>query len=158
MKKKQFCADEFATEHFARRLSNAFLEHGLGGTCCYLKGELGAGKTTFTRSLLRGLGHTGSVKSPTYTLVEPYELNKITLFHFDLYRLNDPEELEFMGIRDYFNRSTASFIEWPEKGEGLLPEPDLVIDISYQESGRDIHLEAKTPLALDWLRHISEGR
>ncbi len=101
----------------------------------FLQGDLGMGKTTLARGLLRSRGHTGTVKSPTYTLVEPYELEGETLYHFDLYRLCDPEELEYMGIRDYLDRSLV-LIEWPEKGAGALPEPELTLTLEKQGSGR----------------------
>lgn len=117
----------------------------------YLNGELGAGKTTLTRSIVRAFGHTGNVKSPTYTLVEEYQLTPYSVYHFDLYRLSDPEELEFMGIRDYFRPQTVCLLEWASRGKGMIPEADIIIQIDYAEEGRNITLLPQTSVGTQLL-------
>ena len=129
----------------------------LAGLCppgckLFLQGELGAGKTTLVRGFLNGLGYQGIVKSPTYTLVEPYQLNDLEIFHFDLYRLNDPEELESIGIRDYFSGTGTCLVEWPEKGAALLGTADVFIQIQYQDDHRKVSLEANTPSGKEIIR------
>lgn len=141
-------ADTIALGHdLARVLSQ-------GGTL-YLEGDLGAGKTTLARGLIQALGHSGPVKSPTYTIVEPYELSGGPVYHFDLYRLADPEELELMGIRDYFAPGAICIVEWPARGGDLIPPPDLHLRLEKTGSGRQGHISACTASGHQMLQKIA---
>ncbi|MBD1390022.1 tRNA (adenosine(37)-N6)-threonylcarbamoyltransferase complex ATPase subunit type 1 TsaE [Neiella sp. HB171785] len=144
-------ADEAATE----ALGKALARHQELPAVVFLHGDLGAGKTTLSRGVMRGYGHQGAVKSPTYTLVEPYQFDRHEVYHFDLYRLADPEELEFMGIREYFDGHALCLIEWPECGQGILPAPDLEITLSYEGQGRMARLVAHSDLAKRTLEALS---
>ena len=135
-------SSEAETEALGGRLASAIRSRQI----MYLRGPLGAGKTTFVRGLLRGLGHTEAVKSPTFTLVEPYDIDDITLYHFDLYRVADPRELEFLALRDYIGSGNICIVEWPERGAGVLPPPDLDVMIRPSNNeGRALQLQAHTP-------------
>jgi tRNA threonylcarbamoyladenosine biosynthesis protein TsaE len=124
--------DTEATEQFGASLYKI-----LPAKCVvFLQGDLGAGKTTLVRGFLRASGYNGTVKSPTYNIVEEYAIAQQAVFHFDLYRLSSPEELEWIGINDYFAQQSICFIEWPDLGLGFLPEPDIIIALSQQEQGR----------------------
>ncbi|WP_133543370.1 tRNA (adenosine(37)-N6)-threonylcarbamoyltransferase complex ATPase subunit type 1 TsaE [Mesocricetibacter intestinalis] len=139
----KFIPDENAMCDFGGQLIRAICRlDSTKEVVIHLNGDLGAGKTTISRGMIQGLGYQGKVKSPTYTLVEEYQLQNKRIYHFDLYRLADPEELEFMGIREYFKRDCIVLIEWAEKGRGILPPPDLILQIDYCDSARNIALTA----------------
>jgi len=157
---QHFLNDETATEAFGRALACATQvapphTKTLGGRV-YLRGDLGAGKTTLTRGVLRGYGHIGAVKSPTYTLVEPYEDPDFNIYHFDLYRLADPEEVEFLGVFDYFDEANLCLIEWAERGKGYLPAADLEITLSMQGRGRLVLWEPRSALGERIAARLSE--
>lgn len=134
---QKFLVDTPATERMGANLWACAPEHGV----IFLRGELGAGKTTLVRGLLRAAGYTGTVKSPTYTLVEEYWIAKRRVCHFDLYRLHDPAELEWMGFADYLDDSTLCIIEWPEQGGEYLPLPDMSLYLDYSGTGRLLRYE-----------------
>ena len=137
-------ADADATVALGARLATALAACATQPLCITLTGELGAGKTTLVRGLLRALGHAGNVKSPTYTLVEPYELPVRTLYHLDLYRLADPEELEFLGIRELGSGNAVLLVEWAERGRGFLPAADLDVALAVAGNGRHAQLSARS--------------
>lgn len=107
-----------------------------GGGQVHLSGELGAGKTTLVRALLHALGHAGAVRSPTYALVEPYRIGELEVYHLDLYRIADPQELDYLGLRDWLRPDNLVLIEWPERGGAHLPPPDLSIRLEHAGEGR----------------------
>ncbi len=139
--KAWFLSDSHATERAGAVLAQLIQPRQL----IFLQGNLGAGKTTLVRGFLQALGHQGTVKSPTYTLVEPYQLphSRIALvYHFDLYRLGDPEELEYLGLRDYLDSQAVCLLEWAEKGAGFLPKADLQVVLEYAAAGRSLSLNS----------------
>jgi tRNA threonylcarbamoyladenosine biosynthesis protein TsaE len=143
--------DEAATLELGARLADALSP----GMLIWLRGDLGAGKTTLTRGLLRGLGFHGKVKSPTYTLVESYVISGLYLYHFDLYRFVDPEEWDAAGFRDYFTGDSVCLVEWPEKAAELLPVPDLEIRLAIHGAGREVMLSALTESGKQCLDRLS---
>ncbi len=121
----------------------------------YLQGDLGVGKTTLAQAMLRALGVTQSIKSPTYTLLESYETHLGLAYHLDLYRLNDPEELEFIGIRDYLGTAALWLVEWPEKGAGYLPEADLLLTLQIlPDASHRLQAEGRNARAQGWLQAL----
>jgi tRNA threonylcarbamoyladenosine biosynthesis protein TsaE len=139
------------TDAAATQLLGAELARGIAPGIIYLNGDLGAGKTTLARGFLRGLGYDGKVCSPTYTLVEPYTVEPCRVYHMDLYRLADAEELEWLGLRDMLAEDALLLIEWPERGSGFLPAADLTIDLDYSGAGRAASLHAGTAVGERWL-------
>jgi tRNA threonylcarbamoyladenosine biosynthesis protein TsaE len=146
----RFLADEAATLAFGAQLAQV-----LGaGQKIYLRGELGAGKTTLVRGLLRGLGYEGKVKSPTFTLLELYEVSSLYLYHFDFYRFVDPHEWDDAGFREFFSTDALCIVEWPEKAGRFLPRPDLEITLQVEGNGRRIELAACTEVGTECLANL----
>lgn len=129
--------------------------HCPAGTRIFLQGELGAGKTTIVRGFLRAFGYPDIVKSPTYTLVEPYYLPNGTIYHFDFYRLNQPEEVEAIGLRDYFDSDAICLVEWPENAKSKLGNPDLYIRIEHMTVGRKVEINASSPAGTSILKSLN---
>lgn len=147
-----YLKNEAATQAFAQALA----------PCCqpplqiHLSGELGSGKTTLVRALLRSLGISGAIKSPSYSLVEPYHLKALDIYHVDLYRLSHPEELEFIGWRDYQSEQAFFLIEWPQKAAGFLPAADLDCQLDVLAEGRMLKLEAKSDKGVNIITKIQK--
>ncbi|QEL56577.1 tRNA (adenosine(37)-N6)-threonylcarbamoyltransferase complex ATPase subunit type 1 TsaE [Chromobacterium paludis] len=136
-------------------LGAAFAAAAQPGLTVHLLGDLGAGKTTFTRGLLAALGNAGKVKSPTYTLVESYPLPAFTVHHFDLYRFADPEEWNDAGFSEYFGADSLCLVEWPAQAAGLLPAADLTLELAVAGSGRTYHFQAQTQTGQSCLNRLS---
>lgn len=150
---EQYLLDEQATLELGQRLAG-FLT---APVVIYLCGDLGAGKTTLSRGLLRGLGHAGSVKSPTYTIVEPYELTPSPVYHFDLYRLGDPNELEYLGLRDYLAQGAVLIFEWPERGGMHMPPADLTVHLTPTDTGREAVIEGLSTFGCACVQRLRDG-
>ena len=136
------------------RLGAALAPGTVPGRVLHLSGDLGTGKTTLVRGLLRALGVHGPVKSPTYTWVEPYTISSLDLYHFDFYRLSNKNEWIESGLREYFRPDAVCIVEWPEHAGAALPTPDLAIRLSHLSSGRDASLEARSPAGEAWLSDL----
>jgi tRNA threonylcarbamoyladenosine biosynthesis protein TsaE len=154
-------------QHFTAHLRDESATAALGaalarvlapGLTIYLHGDLGAGKTALTRALLHAAGHAGKVKSPTYTLAEPYQVSlagrQVQVIHFDLYRMSSPEEFLDAGFREDFNQDNICIVEWPEKGEPVLPPPDVKVLLKVSGRGREVELQALSDLGLLCLERL----
>jgi len=147
---------ELDDEPATLRLGAALADGVVPGRVLHLTGELGSGKTTLVRGLLRELGHTGRVKSPSYPLVELYVVSRLHLYHFDFYRFKNRSEWLDSGFREYFNAQTACIVEWPERAGGLLPPPDLAVRLDIAGRGRRAWLSAATPAGEAWLQRSQQ--
>jgi tRNA threonylcarbamoyladenosine biosynthesis protein TsaE len=146
--------DEAATLRLGEALAAGVQRDNLRGLTLHLRGELGAGKTTLVRGLLRALGYSGRVKSPTYTLVEPYALLRLHLYHFDFYRFKDRSEWLSSGFREYFNPESLCVVEWPERAGDLLALPDMEIHLRYHADGRIAELAAHSAQGEAWRKSV----
>jgi tRNA threonylcarbamoyladenosine biosynthesis protein TsaE len=142
------------TESFGARLARALPQQEGFFAVVYLTGDLGAGKTTLTRGFLRALGIAGTVRSPTYTLVEIYEMSRLTALHLDLYRLADPAELDNLGLREWAGAGHLWLVEWPERGANRLPAADLVVKLTAGADGHDIEVESRSAVGESWLERL----
>jgi tRNA threonylcarbamoyladenosine biosynthesis protein TsaE len=149
-----YLADESATLALGLNIS-ALLQPGL---TILLEGNLGTGKTTLARGILRGLGYLGKVKSPTYNLVEPYKFSRLYFYHFDFYRFNNPIEWEEAGFREYFNPDSVCLVEWPQNAAGLLPAGDLIFFLNISGGGREVKIHAATEEGKQCLKELRNSR
>ena len=149
-----FLPDEEETLRLARVFAQQFQYSAMTSARIYLSGDLGAGKTTFSRGFIQAFGHQGNVKSPTYTLIETYQLPTVTIHHLDLYRLTDPEELEYLGIDEICQDSGICLIEWPDRGAGVLPPASLSLELRHREHGRELIASSHHSLVNNWIRQV----
>jgi tRNA threonylcarbamoyladenosine biosynthesis protein TsaE len=143
-----------ATEALGAALARGYPGSAAVSAGLYLEGDLGAGKTTCVRSLLRALGVSGLIRSPTFTLVESYRLTELTCVHVDLYRLSGPQEVEELGLRDFWGAGCLLLVEWPSRGAKALPAPDLELSLSFADAGRRARMRAHGALGEEWLRNL----
>ncbi|HET9679149.1 MAG TPA: tRNA (adenosine(37)-N6)-threonylcarbamoyltransferase complex ATPase subunit type 1 TsaE [Gammaproteobacteria bacterium] len=146
----RYLPDTSATEALGAALARIIRS----GAVIYLHGDLGAGKTTLVRGLLQALGHKGAVRSPTYTLIEPYQFDRLNAFHLDLYRLGDPEELDYLGIRELDDPAALVLIEWPERGHGWLPAADISLRLSMEKDGRNAEIAGHSEKGSELIKNL----
>lgn len=152
---EQTLADETATKQLGQQLAGALASEVRAHI--YLEGQLGAGKTCLVRGFISGLGYEGKVKSPSYSLIEPYLIQGRQVYHFDFYRINDPQELELIGINEYFAENAICLVEWPELAAKLLPVPDLEIKLNLCDAGRQVSIEANNSRGKLWVQRLSQA-
>jgi tRNA threonylcarbamoyladenosine biosynthesis protein TsaE len=146
-----FLENEQSLLHIAKQLADV----APNNATIYLEGELGAGKTTFARGFIKALDYPGFVKSPTYTIVESYDTPKTKIYHFDLYRIADPQELSFLGIEEYFEQKALRLIEWSVRGKGLLLPADIIVELQFEGTGRKLIITAHSDIGKIWLDKMS---